>query len=116
VPEEGALLWVECACILVHAEERPLAEQYISYLLEPKTQLEICKRKAYRACPVVPDTFGNITNEIRESSDFDRIFDNNCGRIRIKRNLVFRQLPKHWREWEDAWDDFVRERDNEHTT
>jgi spermidine/putrescine-binding protein len=108
VPTEGALLWAECASILVHAEERPLAEQYISYLLEQKTQLEICKRKAYRACPVVPVVFGEITRDMLESSDLKRIFDSNN---RIKNNLVFRQLPVHWREWEDAWDDFVREWD-----
>ena len=100
VPRKShALLWMECASVLADADKEK-ATMYIEYLLEEETQLKICRRDSYRACPVRGDLLSKLPPDMIEASDKDRIFEDNLGR---RENVIFRKLPGHPMEWEMAW-------------
>ena len=97
IPEQGAILWVECASMLADSE---LSKSFIDFILQKDVQCKLANRRAYRACPVTIEALSSMDAKAAELAGKSAIFEFNNLRPKIK----IRQLPSNWRAWEDCWD------------
>lgn len=109
VPNEGVLMWVECAAIIDNREaHQAFSKDLIKHLLQPSTQHLLAERHAYRACPVTVSAIRDLSKDMDwvQTFNIDRIFDfDSTKNLPLKDKVVLRELPKdEWRNWESCWE------------
>ena len=101
VPQEGAIMWVECAAIIRNPEGgEDLSRGLIQHYLESKTQLLLAQRRAYRTCPVTTEALRALSAPIASVVDCNNIFDGD----RLRAEVVLRKLPQDAPAWEECWE------------
>jgi spermidine/putrescine-binding protein len=103
LPQEGALMWIECAGIINHAEKSERkAASLIEYLLEKQTQRELSRRRAYRTFPATREALEDLGEHIWNDFHLDRVFT--AHSYHLASDIVVRPRPDKWRRWEEEWE------------